>query len=195
MSYEADFKQRKTSRSVTLITNNIIDNIPKTRMFDSDTDKNNRLYELHKYLLRYSMRKNKSCEVGILWNIISDKFIVIKGTENGISLRSNNQANGWLEYSYKNSLVFLHNHPRNSIFSFVDLQSFCDYETIVAMTAVCNDGRIHMMRKETNFNPGIINLVYSDALNHSKSGINEIIRNASRLGLLYRCSVPCRRER
>lgn len=195
MSFSIDFKQRRTSRNVTIITDDIINRISKTRMFDMDADKNNRLYELHRYLLRYSMSKNESCEVGILWNIISDEYIVIKGTENGISLRGDSKANNWLEYSYKNSLVFLHNHPRNSIFSFMDLQSFCDYETIVAMTAVCNDGRIHMMRKETDFNSGAVNLMYSNALNHSKSGINEIIKNASKLGLLYRCSVSHRRER
>lgn len=46
--------------------------------------------------------------------------ITVYGMEDGISLRTVPQAKELVCTPPKNSLIFLHNHPRNSIFSKVD---------------------------------------------------------------------------
>ena len=56
------------------------------------------------------------------------------------------------------NVVVMHNHPRNTPFSSQDINTFADYETIYMMTAICNDGKIHMLRKEEGFSS--LNLKY-----------------------------------
>lgn len=184
------FNQRPSRRNVTPITDELINRLPKTKLFDSNVFLNNELYKLHQKLLAYSKNKNNCCEVGILWNYTINKYVIVKGTENGINLHENYSANLLLRDSYYNSLIFIHNHPKNSIFSFRDLHSFCNEDCIVAMTAVCNDGRIHILRKEEGFNSNAVEIAYNNAFEKGRSGIREVLNNASKLRLMYRCSVP-----
>ena len=186
------FNQRLSRRNVTPITDETINRLVKTHLFESNRKLNSKLYSLHQYLLRYAMYKNKSCEVGILWNYLDDEYIIIKGTENGINVHD--KAVHMLHNGIANSLVFMHHHPKNSIFSYRDLHSFCSEDSIIAMTAVCNDGRIHTLRKEWGFNSDAVEIAYDNALDQKKSGIKEILKNAKKLKLMYRCSVPRRRR-
>ena len=183
-----EFNQRRVSRNVTLIDEGTIEKIAKTRVFDKD-ELNNKLYQFHKKLLFTAKNKNKSNEVGILWNILTDEYVIVMGTENGINICSSQRMASMLNTGYSNSLVFMHNHPRNSGFSYIDLNSFCEYNAIVVMTAVCNDGRIHAMRKEIGFNPDIVSLEYNKYVQKNMSGMSNIIKNAPKLRLFYKCSV------
>lgn len=184
------FHQRKSRRTPTPITNETISRIAVASLFDNDTSKNERLYELHQILLTYAMQKNRHREVGLLWNLLNDSYILIKGSENGISLRENREASLLLNTPYDNSLVFLHNHPKNSIFSFMDLHSFCSYPSLAAITAICNDGRIHLLRKEINFNPDTVRIAYNEFLQKGQNGIKGVLQKGTLLGLYYKCSVP-----
>lgn len=83
------FKQRKFRRSVTPISDETIGRLAKVRLFDS-SELNNKLCWLHKELLRYSKYKNNNQEVGILWNYVTDDYVVVKGDAIGINLRGNN---------------------------------------------------------------------------------------------------------
>ena len=176
-----------------MIDERTIEKISKTKLFN-DNKLNDKLFKLHKELLRIAKNKNDSNEVGILWNIMTDEYVIERGNDTGINMRNNTKMMRMLDESYCNSLVFIHNHPRNSCFSFVDLKSFCDYDALIAMTAVCNDGRIHIMRKEADFNPNTISVEYNEYVKRNMSGISNIIKNASKLGLLYRCSVTRKGE-
>ena len=93
------------------------------------------------------------------------------------------------------SIVIMHNHPRNGMFSGADLKSFADYASIYAMTAVCNDGTIYMIHKTSAFNPIALMLYYSEGIEKGDeySGIKNVAKNARKIGIIYRCSVK-RRE-
>ena len=51
----------------------------------------------------------------------------------------------------KNSLIFLHNHPKNRIFSERDLESFMAADGILLMGVVCNNGTQYFMSKNNQF--------------------------------------------
>lgn len=189
-----EFSQRKASRNVTLITDAVIDRITKTEIFE-DNVLDNKLYNLHRKLLWYAKENNGSREVGILWNYITDDYTIAVGTDSSINMNESPKMIEMMLKSYNNSLIFMHNHPKNSTFSYRDLMSFCDYAPILAMTAVCNDGRIHVMKKESNFDARNIKIEYNKYVRSGNRGVPEVIRNASRLGIIYRCSVPRRKER
>jgi len=64
-----ELQQIKTGRpdTVTAITDETIDRIAKTHMFD-DSRLNEKLHELHQELLSDSKNKNNNCEVGYFWD-------------------------------------------------------------------------------------------------------------------------------
>ena len=49
---------------------------------------------------------------------------MINGTENGVTLKKDKAASNLICTAPKNSLLFFHNHPKNSCFSEKDLESF-----------------------------------------------------------------------
>lgn len=82
------------------------------------------------------------------------------------------------------SIVIMHNHPRNGLFSSADIQSFIDFDSVYLMTAVCNDGTIYMVRKEKNFNPLLMQKYYNEGKNRSKyEALQEKLKKAKKLGL------------
>lgn len=50
-----------------------------------------------------------------------------------------------------NSLIFIHNHPKNSTFSEVDLKSFLVADSLLMITVVCNSGRVYSLTKGHGF--------------------------------------------
>ena len=82
------------------------------------------------------------------------------------------------------TVVVMHNHPRNGLFSGADIRSFIDFNSIYLMTAVCNDGTIYMLRKEKNFNPLLMQKYYNDGVALSeKAAQEERLRKAKKLKL------------
>ena len=87
----------------------------------------------------------------------------------------------------------MHNHPKNGLFSEVDLRTFITSSSLYGMTAVCNDGTIYMMYKTENFNKEKVQDMYNRNVNLGQySGIKAVAKNARKLGLVYRCSIKRR---
>ena len=193
-----EFQQIKKGRAntITVITPETIENIPKVSLFDN-YELDVLLFNLHQELLRLSMKKNHSYEVGLFWNLINwDEVYKINGTENGVALSDNDDIRRWIKTAPMNSVVVMHNHPRNGLFSGADLKSFSTYQSIYAMTAVCNDGTIYMMKKTEKFDPVALMMYYSIGIKEGKeySGIKNVAKNAHKIGIVYRCSVKRRKR-
>ena len=91
-------------------------------------------------------------------------------------------------------MVVMHNHPRNGLFSGADLKSFVDYVSIYAMTAVCNDGTIYTIHKTRDFDPIALMTYYNIGIQKGGeySGIKNVAKNASKIGIRYKCSIKRR---
>ena len=100
----------------------------------------------------------------------------------------------WIKTAPKYSIVVMHNHPRNGMFSGADLKSFVDYASIYAMTAVCNDGTIYSIHKTETFDPIALMVYYNDGIKNTGeySGIKNVAKNASKIGIKYKCSIKRR---
>lgn len=99
--------------------------------------------------------------MGYFWNLCDiDAVYKIKGSQNGIILADNPEVYRFIRNVPVCSVVVIHNHPRNGLFSAADLMSFSDFNSIYAMTAICNDGTIYMMKKHQT----LILLYFSSAI-------------------------------
>lgn len=182
-----DFQQIKTGKNnYTIITDDIINNIVCIQAF-KDPKMNSKLQEHHKDLLRYAKNKNNSKEIGLFWDLnnVDKEPLKIKGQINGFSINDNPEVSSLVK-DPRNILtvVMMHNHPRNGLFSGADIRSFIDFNSIYLMTAVCNDGTIYMIRKEISFNPLLMEKYYNDGVAMSKKAAQaEILRKAKRLKL------------
>ena len=188
-----EFQQIKRGKdsAITIIQPEVIQKIAKIKLFNQ-REMDAALYKLHQDLLTISMKKNKSCEVGFFWNLMEpDTVYKLRGDETCISLSSNKEIRNWIKTAPVNSIVVMHNHPRNGLFSGADLKSFATYNSIYAMTAVCNDGTIYMMKKTEKFDPFALMMYYSNGITEGKeySGIKYVAKNAHKIGIEYRCSV------
>ena len=180
--------------TITIINLETIGLIPKVELF-SDKEMNERLYQHHKKLLNMSMTKNSSYEVGFFWNLNNlEEVFIIKGNQKSISL-SDDILRNWIKTAPKYSIVVMHNHPRNGLFSGADLKSFVDYVSIYAMTAVCNDGTIYTINKTAEFDPIALMMYYNIGLEKGGeySGIKNVAQNASKIGIKYKCSIKRRK--
>ena len=185
--------KRGQEDTITILTPDIIEQIPKVKLFHN-SKMDLRLFELHKALLNVSMKKNNSNEVGFFWNLNNlDEVFVIKGTQKSISL-SDDVLWNWIKTAPKYSIVVMHNHPRNGLFSGADLKSFVDYVSIYAMTAVCNDGTIYTIHKTAEFDPIGLMMYYNLGIQKGGeySGIKNVAKNASNIGIKYKCSIKRR---
>lgn len=144
--------EEQARKTKLLITHESISRIftPKLDLFDEDECK--RIEALHKELLETAMRDNNSNEVGFLVNLVDWSYLKTLGGEQGITIRSNPDAKELLITAPTHSLIFLHNHPRNSIFSERDLNSFLTADAILMVTVVCNNGRTYYLEKSANYN-------------------------------------------
>lgn len=179
-----EFQQIKTGKNITLISDDTIEKIAQVKVFP-DNEANILLYKHHKNLLRIAQKKNNSKEVGLFWNMndYDSEPLRIYGGVNGFSI-SNSDSVRRLLNDYRNhvSIVVMHNHPRNGLFSGKDIRSFIDFNSICVMTAVCNDGTIYLLKKEENFNPLLMGDYYNEGVRQSeKATKNEIIRKAKAL--------------
>ena len=185
---EDGFRQIKTGKSnYTRITDETISRIAKIKAFE-DSSMNNRLYEFHKQLLRRAQKYDGgNREVGLFWDLnhVEEAPLVIIGNRNSIEIRQNERVN----YLVRNcinvsNVVMMHNHPRNGLFSSVDIQSFIDFNSIFMMTAVCNDGTIYMLKKEIIFDPFLARKYYNDGCERSdKESRQYVVKKAKELGL------------
>lgn len=179
--------------TITVLTLDVIEKIPRVKLFH-DNEMDTKLYNHHKDLLNIAMKKNNSNEVGFFWNLNDlDEVFVVKGTQKSISL-SDAMLRNWIKIAPKNSIVVMHNHPRNGMFSGTDLKSFADYVSIYAMTAICNDGTIYSIHKTETFDPIALMVYYNIGIQKGGeySGIKHVAKNASKIGIKYKCSIKRR---
>lgn len=191
------------------ITSKTINSIPCVEL-TSDNSLNNLIRITHMKLLEASMLRHdehRYDEVGILMELVEPyQYEVYFGKvdeKTGISSIKSNDSR-FLAYIAKHSkeqLMFMHNHPNNSCFSYGDLCNFILTDEIKIITAVGNSHGVHSMCKDKNFNKNetIKYLKIATSKINLKDNtedigkkrdriVLDIIKNISKLGIKYRYS-------
>ena len=182
---EVCFQQTKRTAKMVICQENI-GNIKRINIPDFDDEERDIIKELHRKLLKRSMNKNDSNEVGMLVNLQDWTDIIVNGTEDGIRLKEDKKAFDLICTAPKNSLLFFHNHPKNSCFSERDLESFMTSDAIKMMSVVCNNGRLYYLIKMDTFDKCEALIYYRTIYSKTESGsVKEFLRTCSKVGLKF----------
>lgn len=110
------------------------------------------LKELHREILRKSMRDNDSNEVLTIVNVNDyNQKVITFGSERSVMPSKNIEALTMMKKSGYQSVYWLHNHGFTNEFSYDDLGCFYD-EKVKAVTIVTNKGKIAVLNKTKNYN-------------------------------------------
>lgn len=191
------------------ITQKSINSVPLI-MLTNNKSLNNLIRTMHIRLLQEaSLRKDghKYDEVGILMELVEPyNCIKVYGEVNpgtGISSidpKSSDFVN-YIGKHTKNQLLFMHNHPNNSCFSYGDLYNFIVTDEIFTITAVGNSHGVHSMWKKRDFNSSVASKYLYETIqrlrlsypNENIKKINsyaalQVISNADKINIGYRYS-------
>lgn len=132
--------KEKSKKPITPITDKAISCIPKVDIEGYTEEQCLEIQKQHKELLKFSKEQNDNKEVAFVLKNDVSKMITepIKGTDEKIDFGSALQGK---------DLFVMHNHPRNSSYSFNDIIEFIKNDSIKTFTIVKNDGNIEVLTK------------------------------------------------
>lgn len=195
---------RKMPNSIKIMRKTI-NNVPCVEVTNSKV-LNELIRDTHMQLLQKAALRtdgHRFDEVGILMELVEPYgYETIPGKVDPVTGISSvdpkdTRFKKYLTLHSNNQLLFMHNHPNNSNFSYGDLSNFIMTDEIKAITAIGNLHGIHLMWKEDGFNKNrarqYIDFLVKSRNNASSSMVKikhdiatEIIRNASKINMGYR---------
>ena len=134
--------KEKSNKSVTLITDASIDNVPQIKIPGFSDEQSMIIQKYHKDLLRYSRKENECREVAFILDSNLNNIDKIEGGLDDVDISGVIRGK---------DLFVLHNHPKNSSFSDLDIGTFISYDNIKAMSIVKNNGVVEIIKKSDNY--------------------------------------------
>ena len=143
ISENSDIIREGILREPTKITDAAIESVPLVEIDGLTSSENEFVREQHRELLRYARDNNDGNEVA---------FVFRKGfTERSEFLGSDDRiVFGSALFGKGDGLFMMHNHPRNSSFSYNDIIEFFD-DIISAMSIVKNNGGVEVIKKSETY--------------------------------------------
>lgn len=136
--------KEKSKKKISIITDKTIEKVSKVEIYGCTEAQNVFIQQQHKELLKFSRGKNDCKEVAFVFEkgfINRTEYI---GSENSLDFGSSLLGKG-------NDLFVMHNHPRNSSFSDMDLVEFISFDSIKSLSVVKNNGNIEVITKTPTY--------------------------------------------
>lgn len=153
-SSKGDILKEESKKSITPITDKAINRVPKVNINGYTDEQCNEIQKQHKELLRFSKEHNQNKEVVFVFREdLTDKTPLL-GADDHLDFGTSLSGKG-------NNLMILHNHPRNSSFSDVDISLFKNLKSLKTLTIVKNNGDVEFITKGDNFNDEVFKLEYN----------------------------------
>lgn len=153
-SSKGDILKEESKKSITPITDKAINRVPKVNINGYTDEQCNEIQKQHKELLRFSKEHNQNKEVAFVFREdLTDKTPLL-GADDHLDFGTSLSGKG-------NNLMILHNHPRNSSFSDVDISLFKNLKSLKTLTIVKNNGDVEFITKGDNFNDEVFKLEYN----------------------------------
>ena len=136
---------RETSKQkpITEITDKAIESVPKVNISGYTDEQCDIIQKQHKELLEYSRKNNNNNEVA---------FVFDSSLENRKEYTGSDDIINFGEALSGKNLILLHNHPRNSSYSFNDIVEFFGNGSIKTFTIVKNSGKVETLTKINSYN-------------------------------------------
>lgn len=153
-SSKGDILKEESKKSITPITYKAIERVPKVDIDGYSEEQRVEIQKQHKELLRFSKEHNQNKEVAFVFREdLTDKTPLL-GADDHLDFGTSLSGKG-------NNLMILHNHPRNSSFSDVDISLFKNLKSLKTLTIVKNNGDVEFITKGDNFNDEVFKLEYN----------------------------------
>lgn len=146
--------KEENKKPITPITDKAIERVPKVDIDGYTDEQCNEIQKQHKELLGFSKEHNQNKEVAFVFREdLTDKTPLL-GADDHLDFGTSLSGKG-------NNLMILHNHPRNSSFSDVDISLFKNLKSLKTLTIVKNNGDVEFITKGDNFNDEVFKLEYN----------------------------------
>lgn len=153
-SKKGDILKEESKKSITPITDKAIERVPKVDIDGYSEEQRVEIQKQHKELLKFSKEHNQNKEVAFVFREdLTDKTPLL-GADDHLDFGTSLSGKG-------NNLMILHNHPRNSSFSDVDISLFKNLKSLKTLTIVKNNGDVEFITKGDNFNDEVFKLEYN----------------------------------
>lgn len=153
-SSKGDILKEESKKSITPITDKAIERVPKVDIDGYSEEQRGEIQKQHKELLKFSKEHNQNKEVAFVFREdLTDKTPLL-GADDHLDFGTSLSGKG-------NNLMILHNHPRNSSFSDVDISLFKNLKSLKTLTIVKNNGDVEFITKGDNFNDEVFKLEYN----------------------------------
>jgi len=129
-------------KPITKITDKAIASVPKVKISGYTDEQCSKIQEQHKELLKYARDNNDCNEVAFVFDSSLQVRKEFKGSDDRLDFGQN---------FYDSDLMIMHNHPRNSSYSFTDIVEFVGNERIKTLTIVKNNGNVETLSKLKDF--------------------------------------------
>lgn len=127
------------------ISERAISDVPEVKISGYTDEQCKTIQEQHKELLRYARENNDSGEVAFVFREGLTDRKIIAGTDTDVNLGL------FIETSGKNQFI-MHNHPRGSSFSRMDIKEWIEHDGIKSMSVIKNNGNLEIITKTEFFN-------------------------------------------
>ena len=196
MSDEKQLRQAKKRDKKVYITDIAIEKVPYVEYRGMDEEQNKIMQTLARLVLQVAKTENDSNEVAITWDMASRDplcYGIDRGDEKGVLLGGDTASYHLLSLGEKVVLVLLHNHPSTRTFSLEDIYLFLKRDNVKYMVMVSNQGQIHYIKKEEDFNAQNAGMMYNRIRSEGKrQGISvyqmslTFLKRCNEVGLFYR---------
>ena len=139
---ESGIIKETAKQPITKITDSAINKVPNVRIDGYTKEECDFIQNEHKKLLEYSMINNDSKEVAFVFNSDLANRREFLGEDDRLNLGNE---------LYGKDLFIMHNHPRNSSYSFNDIVEFVGNDNIKTMTIVKNNGSVETLTKSKEY--------------------------------------------
>lgn len=166
---ERDILREKSKKPITPITDAAIDRVPLVNISGYTEEQCAKIQALHRELLEESRKENGGNEVAYVLDSMLDGKKSFYGEDDKIDFG----------YLYGKNLVILHNHPRNSSYSFSDLVEFFGSDQVQTLTIVKNNGRVETLTKLSEYNiESAMKELFRKGSRAEKTGLDSEFRKA-----------------
>lgn len=196
MSDEKQLRQAKKRDKKVYITDIAIEKVPYVKYKGMDEEQNEIMQKLARLVLKISKTQNDSNEVAIMWDMASrsmEGYGIDRGDEHSVCLGGDPVSYHLLHSGEKVVLVLLHNHPSTRTFSLEDIYLLLERDNVKYMVMVSNQGQIHYIKKEEDFNTQNAGMMYNKIRSEGKrQGISAyqmsltFLKRCNEVGLFYR---------
>lgn len=142
-------EQQKNERKID-ITDVAIDKLPRIQLKGFSATINDNVQTLTKELLLISKNINDSNEVGTMYNWVTGAQITRRGTISAVDMTDSGFLK-MVQAAYAGEIIFIHNHPSGSTFSYADIGFLLQNDEIGVMVLVTNTGRMRTLQKTKKF--------------------------------------------